>query len=54
MAEQELDAAIAEGKKDPENIRQTDENFASSEQLLAEVGLDDWLADFDKKFPRKE
>ena len=54
MAEQELDSAIADAKKLPANIRQVEEHFASSDQMLAEIGLADWLQDFDRKYPRSE
>lgn len=49
-----LDTAIADGKKIPANIRQVEENFASSEQMLAEIGLADWLAALEREFPGSE
>lgn len=52
--ERNLDLAIAEGKSLPGNMRLVEEHFAASEQMLAEIGLADWLADFDKKYPRNE
>jgi hypothetical protein len=54
MPERELDLAIERGKAHPANVRQTDETWADSEQTLAEMGLSDWLADFDKRYPRSE
>jgi hypothetical protein len=54
MSEPDLDAAIADGKKLPDNLRQLEENFASSDQMLAEIGLADWLRDFEKKHPRSD
>lgn len=54
MSEHDLDSAVADGKNLPQNIRLVDENFASSDQLLAEIGLADWLADFEKKYPSIE
>lgn len=54
MSEHDLDSALAYGKTLPHNIRQVEEHFASSDQMLAELGLGDWLADFEKKYPRKE
>ena len=41
MSEPDLDAAIADGKKLPENIRHVEENFASSDQMLAKIRLAD-------------
>lgn len=52
MSEGELDSGIALAKTLPENIREADENFAGSEQSLAEIGLDDWLELLEKRFPR--
>jgi len=54
MSEQDLNSAVADGKRDPQNIREVEEHFAGSDQQLAEIGLSDWLADFDKKYPRDE
>jgi hypothetical protein len=54
MSEHDLDAAIARGKKLPENLHQLEDNFASSNQMLAEIGIEDWLADFEKRYPNKE
>lgn len=54
MAERDLDSAIADAKKSPENIRLVEEHFALSDQKLAEIGLGDWLQSFDKKYPRGE
>jgi len=54
MAERALDLLIEGAKSYPENVRQVEEHFASDDQLLAEIGLGDWLADFDKKYPRNE
>jgi hypothetical protein len=54
MAEADLDAAIAHGKTLPSNLVQVEENFASSDQMLAEIGLADWLRDFEKKHPRSD
>ena len=51
MKEQDLDSAIEHGKKHPKNIQQVEEHFASSDHLLAEIGIDDWLADFERKYP---
>lgn len=51
MAEADLDAAVEHAKTLPENLRQIADNFASSDRLLAEIGLADWLADFEKRFP---
>lgn len=53
MGEAELDAAIEDGKKLPDNLREVAENFASSDQKLAEIGLADWLRDFEKKYPHR-
>jgi hypothetical protein len=54
MAEATLDAAIANAKKLPENTQQVAEHFSSSDQLLAEIGLADWLRDFEKRHPRSD
>jgi hypothetical protein len=54
MSEQDLDSAVADGKILPENIRQVEENFSLSDQQLAEIGLADWLAELEKKYPRNE
>jgi hypothetical protein len=51
MPESELDEGIEKGKKNPINVRQMTEHWAQSEQTLAELGIDDWLAQFDKNFP---
>lgn len=53
-SEQDLDSAVADGKNLPENIRQVEEHFALSDQQLAEIGLADWLAELEKKYPRNE
>jgi hypothetical protein len=52
MPERQLDAAIEHGKALPANREHVAENFASSDRLLAEIGLADWLADFERKHPR--
>lgn len=52
MSERELEEKIETAKKLPENLRQVAEQFASSDQQLAEIGLGDWLAEFDKRYPR--
>jgi hypothetical protein len=54
MQECDLDSAVAKGKNLPENIQKIGEHFALSDQMLAEIGLADWLADFDKKYPHSE
>lgn len=54
MSEAELDAAIESAKKLPDNLRQVEEHFVSSDQLLAEIGLADWLRDFEKKHPSSD
>jgi hypothetical protein len=54
MSERDLDSALADGKNLPENIREVAEHFAVSDQQLAEIGLADWLADFDRKHPSSE
>jgi len=54
MSEAELDSVLETGAKLPENIQQVKEHFADSDQKLAEIGLADWLAAFDQKFPRKQ
>lgn len=54
MSEPDLDSAIEAAKKLPENLRQVEENFASSDQALAEIGLGDWLRDFERKHPRTD
>jgi len=54
MPENELDASLEVAKKHPDNIRQSDENWVQSDQALAELGLDDWLAEFEKRYPRSE
>jgi hypothetical protein len=54
MPEGKLDLAIVQGKIHPENIRQVEQQFAADEQRLAEIGLGDWLTEFDKHFPRSD
>lgn len=54
MTEAELDAAIAQGKDHPANIQQMQEVWTDSEQSLAELGLEQWLADFEKRHPRSD
>ena len=51
MSEPDLDQGLENGKKHPDNIRQMKESWSDSEQTLAELGLDEWLAEFDKKYP---
>ncbi len=51
MPENELDAGIEVAKKYPENIRESNQNWEQSDQTLAELGLDDWLAEFEKRYP---
>ncbi|MGA8086770.1 MAG: hypothetical protein WCA10_05650 [Terracidiphilus sp.] len=47
----DLETRMEEAKKHPENIRQVAEHFSESEQSLAELGLDEWLAELDKRYP---
>jgi hypothetical protein len=54
MSEKDLDAGIEKGKKHPQNIRLAKEHWADSEQTLAEIGLDEWLAEFEKRYPRTD
>jgi hypothetical protein len=54
MNERDLALAIAQGKAHPENIRQTEEHFATDEHRLAEIGIADWLAEFGKDYPRTD
>jgi len=54
MSEADLDAAIAVAKKLPQNVRYVEETFAVSDQKLAEIGISDWLSEFDKKYPHTE
>jgi hypothetical protein len=54
MPERDLDTNLEKAKTHPENIRQTKEHWRQSEQTLAELGLDEWLAEFEKRFPRDE
>jgi hypothetical protein len=54
MSADDLDAGVANSRELPENIRQTEEHFAESEQSLAEIGLGDWLAQLEKLFPNTE
>lgn len=51
-SERDLEAAIDSGKRHPQNIRQVQEHFAADEEALARIGLSDWLAWFDKHYPR--
>jgi hypothetical protein len=54
MSEADLDAAIAVAKELPQNVRYVEETFAVSDQKLAEIGISDWLSEFDKKYPHTE
>jgi hypothetical protein len=54
MRESELDAAIERGKALPQNREQAREHFSGSDQLLAQIGIEDWLAALDERFPRSE
>lgn len=54
MSEKDLDEGIEKGKKHPDNIRQLKESWSDSEQTLAEIGLEEWLAEFEKKYPRTD
>jgi hypothetical protein len=51
LKEQDLDFAIERGKKDAKNVQEVEEHFAASDQALAEIGIEDWLADFERKYP---
>lgn len=52
MPESDLDAALEHGKNHPENLQQMEVIFAPDEDRLARLGLDDWLAEFEKRYPR--
>jgi hypothetical protein len=52
MTEAELDSAIQWGKNHPGNLRQMELAWAESDQKLAEIGLADWLAWFEDRYPR--
>jgi hypothetical protein len=54
MSERDVDSGLEGGKRHPANIRSVKEHFAPSEQALAELGLDEWLAAFDEMFPRND
>jgi hypothetical protein len=54
MTEPHLDAAIALLKAHPAIMRQVENHWASAEQQLAEIGLDSWLEDFDKRYPSND
>jgi hypothetical protein len=54
MPVSELDGGIEKAKKHPENMRQAREHWSQSVQTLAELGLDEWLAEFDRRYPRSE
>jgi hypothetical protein len=51
MTEPNLKATIARAKARPDVLRQAEEFWAASDQELAEIGIEDWLANFDKKHP---
>lgn len=51
-SEAELDARLARSKADPENLRLLQEHFAAEDAALPEIGLADWLAEIEKRFPR--
>ena len=54
MSEKELDSAIVIGVRNPQNIQAVEEHFSASDKFLAEIGLDDWLSDFETKYPSKD
>jgi hypothetical protein len=54
MSPDGLDLGLEQAKKDPLNIRDMDENFAASDQTLAEIGLPEWLEALDRIYPRSE
>jgi len=54
MTEAELDSVLERSKKNPENIQEMEQHFAPAEQQLAELGLADWLAQFDKQYPHSD
>jgi hypothetical protein len=54
MSEQAVDAALERGRMHPKNVRSVREHFALSEQMLAELGLAEWLEAFDRMYPHSD
>jgi len=54
MSEQDLAVAIIRAKDDPANIQQVNQAWAEAEDLLAEIGIGDWLAQFEKLYPKSD
>jgi len=54
MSPSALDSGLDRATRDPQNICDMNNTFAQSDQMLAEIGIEEWLEVFDRMYPQNE